>query len=83
MLTKILTGMTVILSVDSFVTSMSIKVLCLHLLKNGMSKPTKQEINAYLREIGRRRVKRLKKHFGIDIDTVCEELADQINHLQS
>ena len=83
MLTKILTGMTVILSVDSFVTSMSIKVLCLHLLKNGMSKPTKQEINAYLREIGRRRVKRLKKHFGIDIDTICEELADQINHLQS
>ena len=48
---------------DSFVTSLSIKVLCLHLLKNGMSKPTKQEINAYLREIGRRKVKRLKKHF--------------------
>ena len=66
MLTKILTGMTVILSVDSFVTSLSIKVLCQHLLKNRMSEPTKQEINAYLREIGRRRVKRLKKHFGID-----------------
>ena len=63
MLTKILTGMTVILSVDSFVTSLSIKVLCQHLLKNGMSEPTKQEINAYLREIGRRRVKRLKKPF--------------------
>ena len=41
MLTKILTGMTVILSVDSFVTSLSIKVLCQHLLKNGMSEPTK------------------------------------------
>ena len=66
MLTKILTGMTVILSVDSFVTSLSIKVLCQHLLKNGMSEPTKQEINAHLREIGSRRVKRLKKHFGID-----------------
>lgn len=48
MLTKILTGMTVILSVDSFVTSMSIKVLCLHLLKNGMSKPTKQDLKKQL-----------------------------------
>lgn len=42
MLTKILTGMTVILSVDSFVTSLSIKVLCQHLLKNGMSEPSDQ-----------------------------------------
>lgn len=81
MITKILIGMTVILSVHSFLVSLSIEVLCLHLLKNGMSKPTKQEINAYLGEIGRRRVKRLKKHFGIDIDTVCEELVDQIDHL--
>ena len=33
------------------------------------------------RDVYKRQVKRLKKHFGIDIDTVCEELADQIDHL--
>ena len=63
---KILVAATVALFLDDAIHHLALNVVCLHMEKNKLDIPQKEEVQAHLNELGRLKIIRIKRLFGLN-----------------